>query len=654
MTTQSILKLVSRVFILLSFFSLSFSGSAQNACMGSMNITPAIGVYGAGTLIGNGTPGNIQICLTANNLIASGMACGSAQFVISNANGSAIQVIWSGATPLGTCITVTATNGYAYIALNCAAAGSTASITWNTMSGGSSACIATCTDGIQNQGETGIDCGGPCQPCSCTNGIQDAGETGIDCGGSCAPCGTCFDGIQNGSETGIDCGGSCALVCSTNGASPDGTSEVCCDASPIATVYPSNCDQIGTSAYNLNSPEINIISSGAACLPTTPSGCGAYATPGTWTQVDLAPGVTYLQMAPVTVTSFGTGNSITYHAYFQGTGCGALTLVDCQPAIQFSAGGYYFFESSVTGLDPNQNVWVYTWNDNGKAFNYTVQAVGAAPATNTSCPGSPAIGEACNLGAQGASFNTPGSQGVACGGGNWGSNENTTFYSFTADATSGSLEIENITCNDGTTGNAQFAVWTSCAGIGTYGAGSGFLGCAVGTAAISLSPLVPGQTYYIAADGFAGDNCTWGFTGSGIILPIELGEFTAQHTGSQVELQWVTLSETNNDYFTIQRTVDGLSFENIAKVDGAGSSQTRLTYNYVDYNPFKGTSYYRIMQTDFNGAFKYSELRSVSTANDGDLELVRTVNLMGQEIGLNYSGMVIDIYSDGSSKKRIQ
>ena len=48
---------------------------------------------------------------------------------------------------------------------------------------------ATCSDGIQNQGETGIDCGGPCTACaSCSDGIQNQGETGIDCGGPCSPC----------------------------------------------------------------------------------------------------------------------------------------------------------------------------------------------------------------------------------------------------------------------------------------------------------------------------------------------------------------------------------------------------------------------------------------------------------------------------------
>ncbi|NNK81451.1 MAG: zinc metalloprotease, partial [Flavobacteriales bacterium] len=63
----------------------------------------------------------------------------------------------------------------------------------------------TCDDGIQNQGETGVDCGGPCAPCAtCNDGIQNQGETGVDCGGPCAACPTCDDGIQNGDETGVD------------------------------------------------------------------------------------------------------------------------------------------------------------------------------------------------------------------------------------------------------------------------------------------------------------------------------------------------------------------------------------------------------------------------------------------------------------------
>ena len=74
---------------------------------------------------------------------------------------------------------------------------------------------ATCDDGIKNQGEAGVDCGGPCAACpTCNDNIQNQGETGVDCGGPCVACATCSDGIKNGTETGVDCGGSCAAVCS--------------------------------------------------------------------------------------------------------------------------------------------------------------------------------------------------------------------------------------------------------------------------------------------------------------------------------------------------------------------------------------------------------------------------------------------------------
>ena len=88
--------------------------------------------------------------------------------------------------------------------------------------GGPCTACASCSDGIQNQGEQGVDCGGPCVACdpvaTCSDGIQNQGEEGIDCGGPCTACiseATCTDGIQNGDETGVDCGGSCVACTQT-------------------------------------------------------------------------------------------------------------------------------------------------------------------------------------------------------------------------------------------------------------------------------------------------------------------------------------------------------------------------------------------------------------------------------------------------------
>ena len=92
----------------------------------------------------------------------------------------------------------------------------------------------TCSDGAQNNGETGVDCGGPnCDPCSgsetCSDGILNNGETEVDCGGpNCDPCSapeTCTDGVQNNGETGVDCGGPNCDPCSSGGTcdTPSGT-----------------------------------------------------------------------------------------------------------------------------------------------------------------------------------------------------------------------------------------------------------------------------------------------------------------------------------------------------------------------------------------------------------------------------------------------
>lgn len=94
-------------------------------------------------------------------------------------------------------------------------------------------------------------------------------------------------------------------------------------------------------------------------------------------------------------------------------------------------------------------------------------------------------------------------------------------------------------------------------------------------------------------------------------LPIVLISFDAKTTESTVELGWVTASEENNDFFTIERSIDGRSFFPVLTIAGADNSDSLLYYNATDPNPFYGRSYYRLKQTDFNGQFDYSEIRSV-------------------------------------------
>ncbi len=101
---------------------------------------------------------------------------------------------------------------------------------------------------------------------------------------------------------------------------------------------------------------------------------------------------------------------------------------------------------------------------------------------------------------------------------------------------------------------------------------------------------------------------TFGSTNSAAApLPIELISFTALPVDNKmVQLNWKTASETNNKYFEVQRSTDLLSFESISRKEGAGTIASISEYESVDHSPISGTSYYRLMQTDYDGKTSHS------------------------------------------------
>ena len=87
--------------------------------------------------------------------------------------------------------------------------------------------------------------------------------------------------------------------------------------------------------------------------------------------------------------------------------------------------------------------------------------------------------------------------------------------------------------------------------------------------------------------------------------PVELVSFSAHLSGNDVVIRWVTASEENNDYFTVQKSRDMKIFKTIGTVQGAGNSGISHTYSTRDINvKTTGTIYYRLKQTDFNGMEK--------------------------------------------------
>lgn len=148
-------------------------------------------------------------------------------------------------------------------------------------------------------------------------------------------------------------------------------------------------------------------------------------------------------------------------------------------------------------------------------------------------------------------------------------------------------------------------------------------------------------------------------------LPIQLLNFDAVPEGDKVRTLWSTATEKNNDYFTVERTLDGTFWIEIGRVKGAGNSTNELNYHLYDYEPALGTQYYRLKQTDYDGEFSYSDARSVTFYRDGNQHIsvypnpsqgIFTMKVSGDPLEeakisiLNLAGQLITSESDFSGQ----
>lgn len=81
-------------------------------------------------------------------------------------------------------------------------------------------------------------------------------------------------------------------------------------------------------------------------------------------------------------------------------------------------------------------------------------------------------------------------------------------------------------------------------------------------------------------------------------LPVSLQSFSANCINGMIQIDWSTSSEINNDYFIIEHSADGILFNQLLRVNGAGNTNTQHNYAAVS---LKGTGYYRLKQVDFDG-----------------------------------------------------
>ena len=176
------------------------------------------------------------------------------------------------------------------------------------------------------------------------------------------------------------------------------------------------------------------------------------------------------------------------------------------------------------------------------------------------------------------------------------------------------------------------------------GAGSTIEG--VGEVIVSGTSSGPGTIF---GDGTGCSGCS--FSGGGS-LPITLVYFGAEEHNNSICLTWVVASQINNNYYTIYKSYDGYEWEDVVDVEGHGTTNIMVRYewydNYIEY----GLVYYKIKQTDYDGEYEEFHPIAVTVLDpNGDREIIHTINLLGVEVNNQFKGFIINIYNDGNIEK---
>lgn len=192
---------------------------------------------------------------------------------------------------------------------------------------------------------------------------------------------------------------------------------------------------------------------------------------------------------------------------------------------------------------------------------------------------------------------------------------------------------------------------------GNTGCGNGAVDLSEGSGGdkwVSTFNVTAGEIYVMVIDNFVSSGnpftLTWNLTGGAnldcAVLPIEMVSFTGDAQGDYNMLQWQTASELNNDYFVVERSLDGSPFDSIGTVDGAGTSTQILDYQFRDFTAGPGIAYYRIRQRDFDGRTSCSEIIYIArTANENSLS---NIHPMPTDGAVNF-----DFNAAGTSEIRI-
>jgi hypothetical protein len=161
------------------------------------------------------------------------------------------------------------------------------------------------------------------------------------------------------------------------------------------------------------------------------------------------------------------------------------------------------------------------------------------------------------------------------------------------------------------------------------------------TLSFSASPITVTFTNTSTSNQFRLDDI--GLTNT--VLPVEFSNFNVSKNKNTSSLSFATASETNNNFFSVERSADGTSFDAIGEIKGAGNSNTTLDYEFTDKKPFAGVNYYRIKQTDYDGKFSYTDIKSVRHNTFGNLSITPRTTEGRLQITTDAEDYTLDVYN---------
>ncbi len=193
--------------------------------------------------------------------------------------------------------------------------------------------------------------------------------------------------------------------------------------------------------------------------------------------------------------------------------------------------------------------------------------------------------------------------------------QNIVISNFTA-RTAPVLNIATPVCNTNST-SVNLSATASSTSSPTYAWTT--TGGTINSGSNGLTPNVkgPGTFTLIAYNGVSTCSTSANITLTNVscnLLPVELTEFNAGRVNEYVVLNWQTASEINNDYFAIERSLDGTNFQTIDIVKGKGNTHQRVNYQATDNEPGSDITYYRLKQVDLNGKYTYSKIVAVEAS----------------------------------------